>query len=156
MFAPLAILVLSLSVLLACDTNEAVRAAHEDDIREAVFRHQILQNSNASVYCLTLDYLAEGHHAASFMKRFEAHVPPVNLPSECALDKEKGYRVVQKDTATEGVMLQLSSIKWTKTSEVEVEGGYYRAPLSAEGYTYIVKREGSKWVVKEVKKRFGL
>src|SRR5215813_7032364 len=45
------------------------------------------------------------------------------------------------------IAFRATSVKWISDIEVEVDGGYYEAGLSASGNTYIVTKQKGKWVV---------
>ena len=79
------------------------------------------------------------------MKRFANHKPPVRKMSECQADPLHG--VIDKRTRAEGLAFRATSVKWISDIEVEVDGGYYEAGLSASGNTYIVTKQKGKWVV---------
>ncbi len=48
-----------------------------------------------------------------------------------------------------GLLFYISEIRWLSESEVEVEGGYYEAGLSASGNTYHLSRNRGSWIVEE-------
>ena len=132
--------------------KQSARSDQESDIQEAVFRCQFRHNSsglqqNASVYCLSL---AENKNPDDeFMKRFQGHKPPVKKVSQCTICSGEGVK--DAETGKQGLILQVTSIKWISNNEVEVEGGYYEAEESSSGNTYRVQREGDQWAVREDK-----
>lgn len=145
------ILPMLLAFALACTNgaSDADRLKQQDDIREAVFRYQFAHNASgqqtgAAVYCLWVGEKATDP-SDDFMRRFANHKPPVRKMSECKADPSHG--VIDKRTGAQGLGFRATSIKWLSDIEVEVEGGYYEAGLSASGNTYIVNKQKGKWVV---------
>ena len=135
-----------LSVGMGADN---ARQSQEDDIREAVFRWQFDHNvsgqqKKAKVYSLAV---GEKYSDPSdqFMKRFADNQPPVRKRSECNADAGKG--VLDKKTGEQGLLFHVTSIKWKSDAQVEVEGGYYEAGLSASGNIYTLKNERGNWKV---------
>jgi ankyrin repeat protein len=124
-----------------------------DDIREAIFRHQIGpevpgKQQRVQVYFLSVLDHASGKYidpSPDFMKRFAKNKPRVAKESECTSSPYKGVR--DKVTGEEGLIFQVGFIKWIAEDEVEVEGGYYEAGLSASGNTYHLRKKNGKWVV---------
>ncbi|MGO8925829.1 MAG: hypothetical protein ACLQU3_02885 [Limisphaerales bacterium] len=128
---------------------DPARQRQEDDIREAVFRWQFDHNvsgqqKKAKVYFLSVGE-KYGDPSDEFIKRFADNKPPVRKRSECTADAGKG--VLDKKTGEQGLIFNVTSIKWSSDTEVEVEGGYYEAGLSASGNIYTVKKEKGKWKV---------
>jgi hypothetical protein len=129
--------------------TDAARVNQENDIREAVFRHQFDHNASgqrtdAAVYCLSVGS-KETDPSDEFMKRFADHKPPVRKLSECNVDPVNG--VVDKSTGKSGLIFRVTSITWVSDMEVGVAGGYYEAGLSSSGNTYTVRKEQGKWKV---------
>src|SRR5262245_19236974 len=144
--APLFLLFSFASLGVAADQT---RQAQEDDIREAVFRHQFDHNAsglqkNAKVYFLEVDEKATDPSDA-FMKRFADHRPPVRKPSASRF--VPGTGLLDKKTGEIGLAFRATTIKWISATEVEVSGGYYEAELSSSGNTYTVKNADGKWRV---------
>ena len=128
---------------------EEARQSQEDDIREAVFRWQFDHNvsglqKKAQVYFLAVGEKG-GDPSDEFIKRFAGNKPPVRKRSECSADAGKG--VLDKKTGEQGLVFNVTTIKWNSDTEVEVEGGYYEAGLSASGNLYTVTKEKGKWNV---------
>jgi hypothetical protein len=128
---------------------DPARQRQEDDIREAVFRWQFDHNvsgqqKKAKVYFLSVgdNY---GDPSDEFIKRFADNKPPVRKRSECTADAGKG--VLDKKTGGQGLIFNVTRIQWKSDTEVEVEGGYYEAGLSASGNTYTLKKDKGKWQV---------
>ena len=136
--------------------NESSQLSVEDSIREAVFRHQFEYNASgqqqtAQIYfisVMTLDdstgYWKNGDPSDALLKQFTDNVPPVKPFSKCTysisgvFDKESGER---------GLLFQVGEIKWNTNDQVQVEGGYYEAGLSASGNTYYLKYMDKQWTV---------
>jgi hypothetical protein len=137
------------NAILSTDADRKhVRAAQEDNIREAVFRYVFLHNAsglqqNAQVFCLSVN---GRDPTAMFMSRFRNEKPRVLRSSECAKEGWNGVR--DRETGEEGLLFDLAGIYWYSDDEVFADGSYYSAPLSAAGYSWRVLREGSGWIVK--------
>jgi len=128
---------------------DQARQLQEDDIREAVFRWQFDHNvsgqqKRAKVYFLSVGE-KYGDPSDEFLKRFADNQPPVRKRSECTADAGKG--VLDKKTGEQGLVFNVTRIQWKSDTEVEVEGGYYEAGLSASGNIYTLKKEQGKWKV---------
>jgi hypothetical protein len=135
-----------LSVGMGADN---ARQSQEDDIREAVFRWQFDHNVSGQQKKAKVYFLAVGEKYSDpsdqFIKRFADNKPPVRKRSECTADAGKG--VLDKKTGEQGLLFHVTSIKWKSDAQVEVEGGYYEAGLSASGNIYTLKNERGKWKV---------
>lgn len=136
--------------------NDSYQLSVEDSIREAVFRHQFGHNASgqqqtANIYfisVMTLDdstvYWKNSDPSDELLNQFTGNVPPVKPFSECTrsisgvFDKESGQR---------GLLFQVGEIKWNTDDQVQVEGGYYEAGLSASGNTYYLKYIDGQWTV---------
>ena len=128
---------------------DQARQLQEDDIREAVFRWQFDHNvsgqqKRAKVYFLSVGE-KYGDPSDEFLKRFADNQPPVRKRSECTADAGKG--VLDKKTGEQGLVFNVTRIQWKSDTEVEVEGGYYEAGLSASGNIYTLKKDQGKWKV---------
>jgi hypothetical protein len=128
---------------------DKARQSQEDDIREAVFRWQFDHNVSGQQKKAKVYFLAVGEKygdpSDEFIKRFADNKPPVRKRSECSADAGKG--VLDKKTGEQGLIFHVTSIKWISDTEVEAEGGYYEAGLSASGNIYTLKKEKGKWQV---------
>lgn len=129
-------------------------AAQEDDIREAVFRHLFQFNDSglqagAAAYYLALGATNERGQDPpdEFTRRFEGDRPPVKKYSDCVYSPATGVR--DPVTGERGLVFQVGGIRWLKADRVEVQGSYTEAGLGGAGYTYVLQREGSSWVVRE-------
>jgi len=123
------------------------RQSQEDDIREAVFRWQFNHNvsglqTNAKVYFLAVGEKG-GDPSDEFMKRFVGNKPPVRKRSQCTANA--GRRVLDKQTGEQGLIFNVTSLRWISDTEVEAEGGYYEAGLSSSGNIYTLKKDNGKW-----------
>lgn len=119
-----------------------------DDVREAVFRHQMGENASgqgasAGVYCLQIEN--RGDPTVAFLARFKDVKAPVRAASGCSMSPDKG--VVDKLTRRRGLEFNVDSIVFKDARHCTVNGGYYEAGLSASGNVYTLELKGSKWVV---------
>jgi hypothetical protein len=122
------------------------KTEQEDDIREAVFRHQFGHNASAIRKKAKAYYLALGSvlnkrdPSSEFMRRFKGHKPSVERASLAEL---KYGRI------RDGLIFYIEEIRWINENEVEVSGGYYEGNLSASGNKYQVVRKNGKWAIKK-------
>jgi hypothetical protein len=136
--------------------NESSQVSVEDSIREAVFRHQFEHNASGQqqtaqiyfIYVMTLDdstgYWKNGYPGDALLNQFTYNVPPIRLFSEC---KYAISGVFDKESGERGLLFQVGEIKWNADDQVQVEGGYYEAGLSASGNTYYLKYIDGQWTV---------
>ena len=136
--------------------NESSQVCVEDSIREAAFRHQFEHNASGQqqtaqiyfIFVMTRDdstgYWNNGDPSEALLNQFTDNVPPVKPFSKCTysisgvFDKESGER---------GLLFHVGEIKWNADDQVQVEGGYYEAGLSASGNTYYLKYMDGQWTV---------
>jgi hypothetical protein len=81
------------------------------------------------------------------MRRFDGHVPVVKKVSEALVSSSEVTGVKDRTTGQRGLIFNQRTIKWNESNEVEVDGGYYEAALSASGNTYSVVKDNDKWGV---------
>jgi len=118
------------------------RPAQEDEIREAVFRHQ-LKKYQADIYFLSVG--RDRDPSDQFMRRFAREKRRVKKVSQCAYSAS-GVR--DKATGRKGVILNVGKITWAGRTHVKVEGGYFAWGRAASSNLYRLAREGRRWVVK--------
>jgi hypothetical protein len=141
----------SLALLSAASVGygaDTAKLKAEEDIQEATFRYQFLHNAsglkqNAQFYFLSLGE-KNADPSDEFMKRFAGHKPVAKKRSQST---GGAGGIKDKETGGSGLIFTVSKIKWVSETEVEVEGGYYEAGLSASGNTYYLKKEKEKWAV---------
>lgn len=132
------------------------RGVEESLAREAVFRYQFDRNAsaikeNAKVYCLaflTLDPtkgLIKIDPDDEFIQRFAGHVPPVKRNSACDINDRVG--VIDRTSGGPGLLFDTGAISWISGTEMQVDGGYYEAPLSSSGNSFRLKKVDGKWLV---------
>jgi hypothetical protein len=129
------LLFVTTSSILAADSD---RVGQEDDIREAVFRHQFEHNASgqqktAHAYCLSI--MAgekDSHPPPQFIKRFAHHKPPVRKWSACHWTTQQ---VVENRMGRSALIFRVAEIKWISDSEVTVHGGYEEGNVSSSGNT---------------------
>jgi len=131
----------------------AASPADNDAIREAIFRHQMPHNASGLQQAARVCFLevldrTSGHYvdpSPALMKRFANNTPRVAGRSACTASADKGVR--DKKTGEQGLIFTVGFIKWVSNDEVEVDGGYYEASLSASGNTYYLRKINGKWIV---------
>jgi hypothetical protein len=132
----------------------------DDDIREAVFRHQMGLRKNAPnrMYFLSVASVASrvAHSypdpTSSLMQRFKKDRGHVRKASDA--DYSSGRRVVDKVFGDPGVILQVGEIKWISSVRVEVEASEYYEFLAASGDLYELELQKGRWVVTDVKPKW--
>jgi predicted small lipoprotein YifL len=114
------------------------QAAAQEDILEAVFRHQFNHNASAiqrqaAKYCLSLP--GEASPSAAFLQRFAGNKPPVAAAGEC----ERG--------SGKNLFFRIQRLDWHGENEVWVRGGYWEGNLSSSVESFRVVRKDGKWTV---------
>jgi hypothetical protein len=144
---PFLLLLTIASASLAVDTDHT---SQEDDIREAVFRHQFDHNASgqkksAHAYCLSvLMGNKDSDPSDQFIKRFAHHKPPIRKASACHWDS---IEVVENRTGRPALIFFISRITWISDTEVTVDGGYEEGNVSASANTYTVTKRNGKWEI---------
>ena len=129
------------------------RLAEEEDIREAVFRHQLEFHARDKnkIY-----FLGVGEKAVDaspeLMKRFANQRPAVKKASDSQYIQGKG--IIDKKTGERGLALMARTIKWISDTEVEVRGGYFRDEEAAASNTYRVRKQDGRWKVTKDKRNW--
>jgi hypothetical protein len=136
--------------LLSCASAESAkeRAAQEDDVCEALFRHLFRNNASGAKMEASAFFLevGEGDPSPDLLSRFAGHEPPVKAKSKCRASAELG--VVDLETGEgDALLFSVGRITWESDHRVEVEAGYYEAGLSSAGYTYQLRDDGEGWYV---------
>jgi len=141
------LLFVTTSSIFAVDSD---RVGQEDDIREAVFRHQFDHNASgqqktAHAYCLSIRAgKKDSAPPTPFIKRFNHYKPPVHKWSACHWTTQQ---VVENRLGRSARIFRVAEIEWISDSEIIVDGGYEEGNVSSSGNTYRVKKENGKWTV---------
>lgn len=127
----------------------ADRATEEGNIYEAVFQYMIESNNLRGHIYLSL----EGKDPSDkFMARFTNRNPGVKRLSEAEQYPLRGF--VDPSTGERGVMLSVSSVKWSFWNRVQAAGGCHYGSFGGSGGIYeVVKRRGH-WRVEAYTKRW--
>ena len=137
--------ILTIGGRLQASTSKAV-----DDIREAVFRHQLQTYRNyqheVKVYFLDIGGKQRKDPSSKFMKQFASHVPPVRQVSKSEYHAET-MRVLEKKTGNRGIILRVMTVKLVKKTEAHVTGGYFVNGRAGSHNNYLVVHKNGKWVV---------
>jgi hypothetical protein len=135
---------------------KVTQSSDDNDIREAVYRHQFLHNASgqqqqAAVYFLAVCSLidsTQGWRTADpspeLMLRFAGHTPPVKPWSAC---RSVCGDVLDTLTLARGLLFRTEAIRRITADSVEVDGGYYEGNLSASGNRYTLRRSSGIWIV---------
>jgi hypothetical protein len=139
--------------------NEPVEIADadlDDELRAAVFRHQMGNNASGQqnevqVFCLAVE--GERDPSAALLARFartvaSAGTAGARVVAASACDAS-GAGVHAKDDGASGIVLRIEQITVDENDAEHalVEGGYYEAGLSASGNTYELRRTDGQWRV---------
>ncbi len=121
----------------------------EEDIREAVFRHQFDHNASgqqksAHAYCLAVGD-KDADPSEDFLKRFAHHKPPVRKASACRITASG--EVIDNHTGKRGLLFRVENIRWISDTEVAVDGGYSEGNVSSSDNTYTVRKQNGRWEV---------
>ena len=145
---------IAVTVVLAvcgCSSSPHVstQLSEEDQIREAVFRHQFEYNASglgkaANVYFLSV----EGYNDPSplLLKQFDGHLPPVK-PASASGSEPGTAQVLDRDSGLPGLIFWIEEIRWVSDDKVEVEGGYEEASESGSRNVYHLRKDGGCWEV---------
>jgi hypothetical protein len=119
-----------------------------DDVREAVFRHMMVNNASgqqksAGVYCLEVE--GQSDPTPGFLARMKDLKKRIVAVSGCSASAEHG--VVDKKTHAQGLIFRIESVSFKDARHATVNGGYYEAGLSASGNIYTLERKANGWVV---------
>ena len=136
---------------LACSTNGPTVVQNCDDennIREAVFRYQFLNNSSAAQQSADVYFLSladETDPDENLVARFAGHEPEVKAVSRSRIGD--GGRVEEKETGRTGLIFRIDAIFPLDEKRVRVKGGYYEANVSASGNNYFLECQDDNWAV---------
>jgi len=127
--------------------DDDARATQEDDIREAVFRHQIAARKSDAYFLSVLDEEREkpADPADQFLKRLADIAPHVCKKSDVggwisAVDAKDGHEV--------GSIFHVGKIEWVSDILATVDGQWLDARgFSLEAHTYTVRKTKGRWKV---------
>ena len=150
------LLVISLALIAglggcASDVKPADNScSDQNDIMEAVFRHQFANNASgiqdrAQVFFLSLAEDADPD--PGFMARFASNTVPVKPVSQSRL--RPNGQVEDASTGDTGLIFRIDRIRMKSEREAQVHGGYYEANVSASGNVYALECENGQWKVGE-------
>jgi hypothetical protein len=123
-----------------------LRAIPDDAIHETVLRYQLQQHAVAQLP-LTQYYLAVRGRDPSedLLHRVRGLVSQVQPLSQCRVSVQD--RVTDRNTGAQGLIVEVSSLRWLQMTAAEVVGGYYAAPWQAAVIRYCVEYDGGDWAV---------
>jgi hypothetical protein len=127
----------------------------DDDVLEAVFRHQFahhpaLRRESAEFYCLALG--ADQDPSAEFLRRFAAHLPPVVAGSRCALTAEG--EVQDRASGAPALLFRVTAVRRLGDDEAEARAEYLEGWLCGAGSSYRVVRRDGRWAVTDDRMRW--
>jgi hypothetical protein len=125
------------------DVSPTKRVAQEDDVREAIFRFQL--KDQTGIIFLQIDHRDPSD---SFMKRFADIKLPIKKGSAIAKpDRRSQRRIYDRSTGKTGVALWVGKFTWSSDQSAVVDGGYYCRNLCAGRGDFYVTLKGGRWVV---------
>ena len=140
---------LGLAALLSGCTPNPSKADQELQIQQAVLRYQFEHNASASraaIFCIAIsDGKTNVDAPAKLTQSLNDATHKVVKSSDC--NQNEGHGVTERSSGKLALMLNLGQVKWLAPDEVEVDGGYYEASLSASGNTYRLKNVSGVWRV---------
>jgi hypothetical protein len=144
---------LTVAVLLAIAGTaiaQADRVKVEDEISEALFRHQIAQAQGNSwapeVWCIRTP---NNERTSRLVLRLMDIKSPVLNAAECMFDLSAGVR--ERDSGKIGRSLWIKRVVLESESAASVTGGYYVNGTNSAGVLFTLRHDGAKWVVVEGK-----
>jgi hypothetical protein len=140
---------LGLAVLASACTPKLSKADEELQIQQAVLRYQFEHNASASranIFCIAVgDVRSSVDAPAKLIQGLNDTSHKVLNSSEC--NENQGEGVIEHSSGKPALMLNVGQVKWSAIDEVEVDGGYYEASLSASGSTFQLKNVSGVWRV---------
>ena len=146
------------------------RAASEEDIREAVLRYQMedwirtvdkdeseaknqadkeaAQHYNFKIFFVEI---SGNDPTDDLMKRFVGVPRIVKKASNSETHKTAGMPVVDKESQERGIIFSADDIRWLGKNHVKVEGGYHCDGLCGASYTFDMRLEKGKWIVRKAR-----
>jgi hypothetical protein len=148
----------------------ASHAASEEDIREAVLRYQMedwirtvdrdeaeaknqadkeaAQHYNFKIFFVEI---SGKDPTDDLMKRLATVPRIVKKASDSETRKTLGMPVVNRDTQERGIIFSADDIRWLGKNRVKVEGGYHCDGLCGADYTFDVRFEKGRWIVRKAR-----
>jgi hypothetical protein len=150
--------------------DAVTRAASEEDIREAVLRYQMedwirtvdkdeaeaknqadkeaAQHYNFRIFFVEI---SGNDPSDDLMKRFVGVPRIVKKASNSETHKTAGMPVVDRESQERGIIFSADDIRWLGRNHVKAEGGYHCNGLCGAGYTFDMRFEKGKWIVRKAR-----
>ncbi|MCI0461193.1 MAG: TIGR02996 domain-containing protein [Gemmataceae bacterium] len=119
----------------------------EDDVREAVFRHQLRQGGPGGVCFLRVE--GGNDPSADLLDRFRGHRPPVK-PASTARRNDSTGELTDRDTGEWGTIFSINAVRWKAASKCEVAGGDLVDDEEVLSWTYQLELRDGQWRVTDV------
>jgi hypothetical protein len=149
LFAQFLFISAALLFFQSCATALNPRLGAEDDVREAALRYWFVDASqfqNIKAYYLSFGSINSGIDPSDeFMRRFEGHIPPVRLASQC---EHATSSVRDRETGEIGLLFWTRRANWADDKNVEIESGWYLDGLGASGCVLHMALQNQDWIVK--------
>jgi uncharacterized protein (TIGR02996 family) len=117
------------------------RASAEDDVREAVFRHQLGGPSRGICFLQVEDAKDPSSYLLDRLSDAKCRLKPLSAAQKGGMDG-----VVDRETGERGI-LRVDAIRWGDENRCEVEGGYWADGLAADGNVYQVELKDGIWAI---------
>jgi hypothetical protein len=133
---------LGLAALVSGCTPNLSKADEELQIQQAVLRYQFEHNASANrsaIFCIAISGGNTDVDApAKLLEGLNDATHKAVRSSDC--NGNEGNGVIERSSGKPALMLNVGQVKWLAPDDVEVDGGYYEASLSASGNTYRLKK----------------
>ncbi|MCC6417802.1 MAG: TIGR02996 domain-containing protein [Gemmataceae bacterium] len=120
------------------------RAFIEDNVREAVFRHEIGEGGPTGLCFLRVE---GGDPSPELLSRFRGTCPVVKPASAARGDLLADEGLYDPETGQRGILFYLLAIHWLGPGRCEVEAGTIADPLAGTGFKYQVELRDGQWRV---------
>jgi hypothetical protein len=132
---------------------ESTSTGTEDDVKEAVFRHQLRGCTTNVIHFLSVSEQEEKEDPSDdFLKRFADLGVPIKKASQAKRKMDGEYMVlcVDKETGKPGRLYRVHSVQFFAHSKALVKGMLWTGLEPAFGitnYTYIAVKQKDSWIV---------
>jgi hypothetical protein len=153
--------------------DAVTRAASEEDIRKAVLRYQMedwirtidkdeaeaknqadkeaAQHYNFRIFLVEI---SGKDPTEDLMKRFAGIPRIVRRACNSETRKTVGMQVVDRESQERGIIFRADDIRWLGKNHVKIEDGYHYDGLCGAGYTFDMRFERGKWMVRRARMKW--
>ncbi len=124
-----------------------MRKGQEDDIREAVFQHQIAGHKSEFYLLRLVDEEKQSvDPTEEFLERFKDLKVSLGKQSDGKITPPTN-KLTDAASGKPALRLTVVHVKWMSDDEVNVHGSEFSNGLSASGYFYVLEKRDGKWTV---------